>query len=96
MREPLAAADGRFLTLEPGEYTELRFQTPTAPMGSRRTFLVRSMGWYRIHPREVGEPDVTFLQRVLTEPLAVSRIPIAHMNAALRNMELAAHAPPPD
>jgi hypothetical protein len=91
VREPLAAADGHFLTVEPGDYAELRFQAPMVPPGSRRTYLVRATGWYRIHPRELGEPDVAFLQRVLTEPLAVSRISIARMNAALRKMELVAH-----
>jgi hypothetical protein len=88
VRDLLAAADGRFFTMEPGEFAEVRYQVPEIPQGQARTYLVRSTGWYRIHTPDVGEPDVTLLNRVLTEPYAISRISVAWMNEALRAMQL--------
>lgn len=90
VRDLLATVDGRFFTMEPGEYAEVRYQVPEIPPGQARTYLVRSTGWYRIHTPEVGEPDVAVLNRVLTEPHAISRISIAWMNEALRAMQLSA------
>jgi hypothetical protein len=90
VRDPLAAADGRFFRMEPGDFAELRYDVPAIPRGQARTYLVRSTGWYRIHTPEVGEPDLALLNRVLTEPYAISRISVARMNETLRAMHLSA------
>src|SRR5436309_8209957 len=36
VRDPLAAVDHRFLTLEPGDFSELRFTVPDVPAGRAR------------------------------------------------------------
>jgi hypothetical protein len=88
--EPLAAADSQFFTMEQDDFAEVRYRVPEIPAGRVRTYLLASTGWYRIHTPEVAEPDVTFLQRVLTEPRAISRLSVARMNEELRVVEASA------
>ena len=90
VRDPLAAVDHRFLTLEPGDFSELRFTVPDVPAGRARTHLVRSTGWYRLHTGEAAEPDVTLLTRTVKEPLGFAQLSVAMMNDALAAMRLAA------
>ena len=90
VRDPLAAVDHRFLTLEPGDFSELRFSVPDVPAGRARTHLVRSTGWYRLHTGEAAEPDVTLLTRTVKEPLGFAQLSVAMMNDALAAMRLAA------
>jgi hypothetical protein len=90
VRDQLIGADGHFFTMEQGDFAELGFQVPEIPQGQSRTYLLGSTGWYRIHTPEVAEPDVTLLNRLLTERHAISRIAVARMNEALRAMRASA------
>ena len=83
VRDLLAPVDGRFLTMEPGDFAEVHYRVPELPAGRARTFVLRSTGYYRIHSPEAGKPDVALLNRVLTEPYAISRIAVARMNQLL-------------
>jgi hypothetical protein len=88
VRSLLAGPDGRVLTLEPGDFAELRLQVPDLSPGRTRTFLLRSNGWYRIHTPDTSEPNVALWKRVEANPLGLSRISVALMNDALQAMEL--------
>ena len=82
-RDVLLAADSAYLTLETGESAELTFALPAAVDGAERRYLLRSRGWYRIRTTEHGEPAVAFLDRLGSEPLAVSKAAVGKLNAAL-------------
>jgi hypothetical protein len=86
VRGLLAKVDGRFFTMEPGDFAEVHYQVPKLPAGLARTFVLRSTGYYRIHSPEVGQPDVALLHRVLTQPYAISRIAVTRMNQMLLAM----------
>jgi len=83
----IQAVDDSSLTLETGDFAELAFRVPDVPSGARRTYLLRSHGWYQIHTVEAGAPSTALLQRVQTEPHAISRISVSMMNDALRALE---------
>jgi hypothetical protein len=83
VRGLLAPVDGRFFSMETGDFAEVQYLVPKLPAGRARTFVLRSTGYYRIHSPEVGKPDVALLNRVLTEPYAISRIAVARMNQML-------------
>jgi len=83
VRGLLAPVDGRFFSMETGDFAEVHYLVPKLPAGRARTFVLRSTGYYRIHSPEVGKPDVALLNRVLTEPYAISRIAVARMNQML-------------
>lgn len=89
VRPRIAAADGDYLVLEPGDEAELTFQVPAPSSGTDRSYLLRSTGWYRVQTSEVaiGRPDL--LARIATDPLAISRISVARMNQALQVMQAA-------
>jgi len=87
VRSLLGATDGSVVTLERGDFAELRFQVPEVPQGSARTYLLRSHGWYQIHTVETGEPRTAMLARIGTEPYAISRLAVSRMNDALRALD---------
>jgi hypothetical protein len=82
-RAALLAADSAYLTLETGESAELTFALPATVAGAERSYLLRSRGWYRIRTTEHGEPAIAFLDRLGSEPLAVSKAAVGKLNAAL-------------
>ena len=81
----LAGIDGRYLTLETGEHAEVTFAVPQET-GAERSFLLRSTGWYRVRTAERGAPAVAFLDRLATEPLAVSKAAVAKLNSGLASL----------
>jgi len=90
VRSLLESVDGATFTMETGDGAELRFKVPETPSGLARTYMVRSHGWYRIHTVEAGEPQIALLNRIGTEPYAISRIAVGRMNDALRVLDQAA------
>jgi Tol biopolymer transport system component len=86
VRGLLAPVDGRFFSMETGDFAEVHYQVPKLPAGRARTFLLQSTGYYRLHGPETGKPDVALLDRVLTQPYAISRIAVARMNRMLLAM----------
>ena len=82
-RAELLAADSAYLTLETGESAELTFALPPVVEGAERGYLLRSRGWYRIRTLEHGSPATAFLDRLGSEPLAVSRAAVGKLNAAM-------------
>ena len=85
VRSQLEAIDGRYLTLEPGDGAELRFRDPPRTTG-RRSYLLRSTGWYRLHTPADDRGDPALLARVTDDPWGVSRASVAAMNDALATM----------
>ena len=85
VRPQLGAIDGSYLTLEPGDGAELRFRDPPATTG-RRSYLLRSTGWYRLHTPADDRGDPALLARVTGDPWGVSRASVAAMNDALATM----------
>jgi hypothetical protein len=85
VRPQLAAIDGRYLTVEPGDGAELRFRDPPATTG-RRSYLLRSTGWYRLHTPAGDRGNPALLARVAGDPWGVSRASVAAMNDALATM----------
>jgi hypothetical protein len=85
VRPRLEAIDGTYLTLEPGDGAELRFRdAPAAP--GRRSYLLRSTGWYRLHTPAAEPGDSALLARVMGDPWGVARASVAQMNDALATM----------
>jgi hypothetical protein len=81
----LAGIDGRYLTLETGEHALVTFAAPQAN-GAERSFLLHSTGWYRVRTAERGRPAVAFLDRLATEPLALSKAAVAKLNSGLASL----------
>jgi hypothetical protein len=86
VRHLLAQVDGRFFTMETGDFAEVHYRVPQLPQGRVRTFILQSTGYYRIHSPEAGNPDIALLHRLLTEPYAISRIAVARMNQEILAM----------
>jgi len=85
----VAARDGRVYQLERGDGAEVFYRVPPVPPGQSRSYLLRSSGWYHIHAPAIGVPQEALLRRFITEPGAISRFSVAHLNQALRAMEMA-------
>ncbi|HET6797104.1 MAG TPA: hypothetical protein VFH40_08085 [Gemmatimonadales bacterium] len=83
----IEALDRSYYVIENGVSAELRFRIPPVPPGRKRSYLVRSSGWYRIHTRELKTPDVALLDGVLTQRFGASRVAVGRMNDALRALE---------
>jgi len=89
VRAAIATSDDRYLTLETGQGAELRFQDTPRVAGQRRTYLLRSTGWYRLQTG-ASPHDPALLARVATDPQGVSRASVERMNDALAAMTRAA------
>jgi hypothetical protein len=87
VRSLIARPDGRDYTLETGDRAELVFHVPDVPPGMARSYVLRSHGWYQIHTEAVGAPQTALLERVASEPYAISRLAVSRMNDALRALE---------
>jgi hypothetical protein len=87
--DALVRRDGRMLTLETGEAAEAMLTVPPVEPGMARSYLLRTHGWYRIHPTAEGEPDRVLLASVLGRPTGVSRLAAARLNGALERLEAA-------
>ncbi len=85
----LRTADGRHLTMERGDTVELVFAAPPARAGLERTYLLRTTGWYRIHSRGTGLPDVRTLARLVVDRDGMARLAVEWSNARLRGARLA-------
>ncbi len=70
VREALRAADGAYFTMpEPGGYALVKYAAPPVEPGLERSFLLRSKGYYTIHPKgEAGKPDVAKLLAIRANP----------------------------
>ena len=83
--EQLSAADSVRLTLETDDWAALRYQDSPAPAaGLKRSYLLRSTGWYRIHTPEAGAVDTALLSEVESGPGGASRAAVRNLNQALR------------
>ena len=83
VRPAITAIDHRYLTLETGDGAELRFRdAPPAP-GKRRSYILHSTGWYRIHTPAADSGDAALLTGIATDPWGVSRASARQMNDAL-------------
>jgi hypothetical protein len=85
VRPRLEAIDGKYLTLKPGDGAELRFRD-APPAAGRRSYLLRSTGWYRLHTPAGDRADPALIARVTGDPWGVSRVSVTRMNDALATM----------
>lgn len=90
VRLALTAPDDQTLTLETGEMADLVFTAEPTPQGLARTYLLRSTGWYHINEVHTGPADVVMLDRLVREPLALSKIAVGRLNEALATLREAA------
>jgi hypothetical protein len=84
VRSKLQSLDKTYHVLKTGDRTELSFRVPTAPAGMKRSYLLRSTGWYHITAPQVKEPDLALLDEVKNRPRGASRVSVARFNDALR------------
>jgi hypothetical protein len=84
VRPLLLAADRRELVLERGETAEVVFADPPPAPELARSYLLASRGWYRLHVPAAGPPETALLDRVLSEPLAASRLVTGDLTRAMR------------
>lgn len=75
-------ADGRFYDLSHGASAEMRFAVAPDRPGLRRSYLLRSTGWYGIDVDPNAVPDLASLKQVGT-PAGAARVAIARLNGAL-------------
>lgn len=90
IRASLAAVDGEYFVMEPGDSAEVEFAAPPVEPGLTRSWLAKTTGWYRIHGSKSGEPQRELLARVEAEQHGISRISVEMMNAALEALRAAA------
>jgi len=81
----LAAIDGRYLTLETGQWAELTFAAPPpAPGATERSYMLSSTGWYKIQTPPLATADAALLAQVETQPGGLSRAATWKLNQAIR------------
>ena len=67
--EDLAAADDRYYPMpNDTDQAEITFRAPTRKTGQDRTVFLHSRGWYQLHLRDNGAPDLVTFNRILTVP----------------------------
>jgi len=65
----LAAADDRYYPMpDMTDQAELTFPAPPRKAGAERTVFLHSRGWYQLHLRNQGPPDLTTFNKILTIP----------------------------
>jgi hypothetical protein len=80
----LASADGRTLDLEYGDTIRIEVRDATPPArGMTRSYLARTTGWYRIHGRDNGDPDIAMLTALAQQPHGAARIAVSQLNDML-------------
>jgi hypothetical protein len=65
----LAAADDRYYRMPTDtDQAEITFRAPTRKAGQDRTVFLHSRGWYQLHLRDNGAPDLMTFSKILTVP----------------------------
>ena len=83
VRAAIAGIDSTYLTLETGDGAELSFRDAPPEPGKRRSYILRSTGWYRLRTPAGDATDTALLALVARDPWGVSRASTARMNDAL-------------
>jgi len=74
LTEVLAEADGAYFTALEGDTVSIVFDAPPEPpVGTRRTIMARTTGFYHIRTSSVGPSQQSVAERILTEPLFGNR-----------------------
>jgi hypothetical protein len=69
IKPSLVRTDGDYFVMpEPGNYAFVKFPAPPLKSGMERSFLLRSSGYYTIHPRGDSRPDVLKLLAIQQNP----------------------------
>ncbi len=79
----LASADGQYYVLEQGDAADLAFVPPPERPGSRRSYILESNGYYRIHITPTGAPRRQLLSSFTNEPGAFGRYSLRILNGWL-------------
>ena len=67
--QSLAASDDSYYAMpDMTDQAEITFAAPTKKAGQDRTVFLHSRGWYQLHLRNNGEPDLTTFNKILTVP----------------------------
>jgi hypothetical protein len=67
--QDLAAADDRYYPMpDTTDQAEMTFRAPARKAGYDRTIFLHSRGWYQLHLRDNGAPDLATFNRILTVP----------------------------
>ena len=67
--QDLAAADDRYYPMpDTTDQAEVTFLAPTRKAGLDRTVFLHSRGWYQLHLRDNGAPDLTTFNKILSVP----------------------------
>jgi hypothetical protein len=86
VQQALTSVDEHYLSLETGQFAELRFDAPASSDGKARTYLLRSTGWYHVNQENDPVADVAMLDRLANEPRALSRIAVGKLNDAMASI----------
>lgn len=74
IRADLAAVDDKYYPMPDNtDQAELVFQAPTRRAGQDRTVFLHSRGWYQLHLRDNGAPDLLTFNKILSVPGAASQ-----------------------
>ena len=67
--QDLAAADDRYYPMpNDTDQAEITFRAPARKSGQDRTVFLHSRGWYQLHLRDKGAPDLVTFSKILTVP----------------------------
>jgi hypothetical protein len=83
VRAQLREIDGDHVVMQRGDTVYVEFRVPAPAAGKERSYLARTSGWYKINAPGDVEPDLASLQRLLEEPLGVSRMAVEQANDVL-------------
>ncbi len=82
----LASMDKNYFVMEYRDGAELTFRLPDPDPNQVRSYLVRSSGWYRLHGSNSTPANSPLLSAVVAQPHGASKVAVARMNDALRNL----------
>jgi len=67
--QDLAATDDRYYPMpETTDQAEITFPAPTRKAGQDRTVFLHSRGWYQLHLRDNGAPDLATFDKIMAVP----------------------------
>ncbi|MDM7916597.1 MAG: hypothetical protein QUU85_15235 [Candidatus Eisenbacteria bacterium] len=83
IRRSIRRIDAEEYRMEQGDRADLVFDAGGPPAeGRARSFVLQTSGWYWIHSRDDGKPDIAMLSLLERDPAALGRLAVARANRA--------------
>jgi hypothetical protein len=76
----LQTTDSQYHVMYRGDWAKLSFKVPPRQEGFKRSYMVKSSGYYRINVAAEGEPEVELIEQFMTEPFAFGQYSLKLLN----------------